>query len=121
MDVSIGRVVGVLALVLVLYAIITQPLTSASMARAGGSELAEAGTSVRQFLTSLDFNGSPGSSSESRTSTRSGTTASSYTVRPGDTLSSIAARQGTTADALADRNGLADADRIRPGQELELG
>ena len=112
--------VGVLALILVLYAIITQPLTSASTARSAGSGLAEAGTSVRQFLTSLDFNGPSGGSSESEETTRTSTTASSYTVRPGDTLSSIAARQGTTAGALADRNGLADADRILPGQELEL-
>ena len=117
---NVGRVVGILVLVLVLYAIITQPLNSAAMARAGGSGLAEAGTSVRQFLTSLDLNGSSGTSSGSRTTTRSGSTASSYTVRSGDTLSSIAARQGTTAGALAARNGLADADRIRPGQRLAL-
>ncbi|MFC5064632.1 LysM peptidoglycan-binding domain-containing protein [Actinomycetospora atypica] len=119
---NVGRVVGVLVLILVLYAIITQPLNSAAMARSGGSSLAEAGTSVRQFLTSLDFNGSSGGSSASRTAgTRDGSTASSYTVRPGDTLSTIAARQGTTAAALAARNDLADADLIVPGQELDLG
>jgi LysM repeat protein len=118
--VNIGRVVGVLALVLALYAIITQPLTSASTARSAGAGLASAGTSVRQFLTSLDFNGPSGGSSGSGSTTRTSGTASSYTVRPGDTLSGIAARQGTTADALAARNGLADADRIRPGQRLAL-
>lgn len=120
MAVSIGRVIGVLALVLVLYAIITQPLTSATMARQGGSELASAGTSVREFLTSLDFNGSSGGSSESGGTTPTSTSTSSYTVRPGDTLSSIATRQGTTSDTLAARNGLEDADRIRPGQRLAL-
>ena len=118
--VSIGRVVGVLLVIVVLYAIITQPLNSAAMARSGGNGLASAGTSVTQFLSSLDFNGSSGSSSTSRTAVRSGTTASSYTVRSGDTLSSIAARQGTSASTLATRNGLANADRIVPGQKLTL-
>ena len=41
-------------------------------------------------------------------------------LRPGDTLSRIAARQGTSASTLAARNGLADPDRIRPGQQLAL-
>jgi LysM repeat protein len=41
-----------------------------------------------------------------------------YTVQPGDTLSGIAARFGTTWQHLQQINGLADPNRIFPGQVL---
>ena len=45
-------------------------------------------------------------------------TAGTYTVRRGDTLASIAARHGTTVNALVKANGLANPNRIYPGQRL---
>jgi LysM repeat protein len=45
-------------------------------------------------------------------------TAGAYTVRAGDTLASIAARHGTTVNALVKANGLANPNRIYPGQRL---
>lgn len=44
-----------------------------------------------------------------------------YTVRAGDTLSGIAARYGTTWQRLQQINGIADANRIYPGQVLRIG
>jgi N-acetylmuramoyl-L-alanine amidase len=41
-------------------------------------------------------------------------------VRSGDTLSALAQQHGTTVDALVAANGLADPDRIRAGQQLQL-
>lgn len=46
--------------------------------------------------------------------------AASYTVRAGDTLADIAARFGTSWQTLAAANGLADPDRIMPGQQLAI-
>lgn len=46
--------------------------------------------------------------------------ATTYTVRAGDTLSGIAAQHGTTWQALQKINGIADPDRIYPGQVLKL-
>ena len=43
-----------------------------------------------------------------------------YTVRPGDTLSGIASRYGTTWQELQRINGIADANRIFPGQVIKL-
>ncbi|WP_052207781.1 LysM peptidoglycan-binding domain-containing protein [Croceibacterium mercuriale] len=43
-----------------------------------------------------------------------------YTIRRGDTLSAIAARFGTDVATLARSNGIADPDRIMPGQTLRL-
>ena len=43
-----------------------------------------------------------------------------YTVRSGDTLSGIAARYGTTYQNLAAINGIADPNKIYPGQVLRL-
>ncbi|WP_018686543.1 LysM peptidoglycan-binding domain-containing protein [Actinokineospora enzanensis] len=43
-----------------------------------------------------------------------------YTVRSGDTLSAIAQRNGTTWQELARINGIADPNRIFPGQVLTL-
>ncbi|GLZ56292.1 LysM domain-containing protein [Actinomycetospora sp. NBRC 106378] len=113
---SVGRVVGILVVVLVLYAIVSQPLTSAAMVRGGGNALQEAGTSMIQFVRGVaPSGGSSGSGSGS-----AGSSAGTYTVRPGDTLSSIAARYSVSTATLAARNDLADADRIVPGQRLSL-
>jgi len=43
-----------------------------------------------------------------------------YTVKPGDTLSAIASRYGTTYQVLAAINGIADPNKIFPGQVLRL-
>lgn len=43
-----------------------------------------------------------------------------YTVVAGDTLSGIAARYGTTYQALAALNGIADPNKIYPGQVLKI-
>lgn len=44
----------------------------------------------------------------------------SYKVRPGDTLAAIAAKHDTTVGAIKRLNRLADANLIRPGQQLKL-
>nr|WP_165247817.1 LysM domain-containing protein [Adlercreutzia sp. ZJ141] len=41
-----------------------------------------------------------------------------YTVKPGDTLSRIAAKYGTTYVDIAAKNGIADPNKIYPGQRL---
>lgn len=46
--------------------------------------------------------------------------AQTYTVKPGDTLSGIAAKYGTTWQALQQINGIADANKIYPGQVLRV-
>lgn len=113
-----GRFIGILVLILVLYAIVSQPLTSAATTRSIGSSLASAGTSFAQFFTAL----AGGSTSTSRAASTSLTgTGGSYTVRRGDTLSTIADAHGTTAGALARRNGLANPNYIVPGQRLSMG
>lgn len=43
-----------------------------------------------------------------------------YTVRRGDTLSGIASRYGTSWQALARKNGIANANRIFPGQVIRI-
>ena len=48
------------------------------------------------------------------------TTGTKYVVRAGDTLSAIAASHGTSAAALASANGIADPNRIFPGQALTV-
>ena len=50
---SVGRVIGLLVLVVVLYSIITQPSQSAATTREGAGHLADAGSSVTVFLTEL--------------------------------------------------------------------
>lgn len=113
--------VGILVVVLVLYAIISQPLTSAATVRSAGAALASAGTSLIAFFEGVAPGGSTGSSvsrSSSTGTSTSGTT--TYTVRSGDTLSSIAARYSVTPAALAARNDIADPDLIRPGQRLSV-
>lgn len=115
--VTMGRVIGVLAVVLVLYAVVTAPVTAAATARYGGSALASAGTTLSEFVHSLAVGNSRGAVSV--TSGR-GTAASTYTVRRGDTLSGIATEHDTSAAVLSARNGLADPDDIRPGEHLSL-
>ena len=43
-----------------------------------------------------------------------------YKIRQGDTLSEIAQRFGTTVDDLARHNNIADPNRIRAGQTIEI-
>ena len=50
---SIGRVVGLLLLVVVVYAVITQPTASAAMTRDGVGHLGDAGTSLTTFMSAL--------------------------------------------------------------------
>lgn len=45
----------------------------------------------------------------------------SYTVQKGDTLWGIAQAYGTTVAALAERNGVANPNRIYPGQVIQIG
>jgi LysM repeat protein len=47
-------------------------------------------------------------------------TASTYTVKAGDTLSGIAAKFGTTYQELAKLNGIANPNKIYPGQVIKL-
>ena len=46
--------------------------------------------------------------------------AETYTVQPGDSLSEIAAAHGTTYQELAALNGIADPNKIYPGQVLKF-
>ncbi len=43
-----------------------------------------------------------------------------YTVVEGDTLSGIASRYGTTYQKLAEYNGIADPNKIYPGQQIKI-
>lgn len=47
-------------------------------------------------------------------------TTKTYTVKSGDTLSAIAAKYGTTYQELAAKNGIADPNKIYPGQVLKI-
>lgn len=48
------------------------------------------------------------------------TTEQTYTVKSGDTLSAIAQKYGTTYQELAGKNGIADPNKIYPGQVLRI-
>ena len=61
-----------------------------------------------------------GSAPTSAAQPASAPAAQTYTVVPGDTLSGIAARYGTSYQYLAVLNGIADPNRIYPGQVLRL-
>ena len=50
---SVGRVIGLLVLVVVLYSVISQPAESASTVRDGAGHLSDAGTSMTTFLSQL--------------------------------------------------------------------
>ena len=43
-----------------------------------------------------------------------------YTVKPNDTLSAIASRFNTTVNDIAQKNGIADPNKIYPGQVLKI-
>lgn len=58
---TVGRVIGLLVLVVVLYAVITQPVQSASAVRGGAGHLSDAGTSMTTFLSQLSGGGSTSS------------------------------------------------------------
>lgn len=47
--------------------------------------------------------------------------AQTYTVKAGDTLSGIASRYGTSYQRLAQINGIADPNKIYPGQVIKIG
>ncbi len=49
-----------------------------------------------------------------------GSTQRTYTVQSGDTLSSIASKFGTTYQKIASDNGIADVNKIYPGQVLKV-
>jgi LysM repeat protein len=44
-----------------------------------------------------------------------------YTVKPGDSLSAVASKYGTSWQRLQQINGIADANRIYPGQVIKIG
>ena len=116
-----GRLVGPVALILVLYAILTQPLTSGATARSGGAALGSVGFSPGAFVSSVAAGSSGGTTSSSRVAATSSEVAPGpYQVRPGDTLSTIAASHGTSASRIAARNDLSDLNHIHPGQRLTL-
>ena len=48
------------------------------------------------------------------------TTEQTYTVKSGDTLSGIAAKYGTTYQEIAAKNGIANPNKIYPGQVLRI-
>lgn len=50
---SLGRVIGTLVVILVLYAIVTQPQESASSVRDGVSTAGEAGSSITVFFSNI--------------------------------------------------------------------
>ena len=58
---TLGRLVGLLVLVLVLYAVISQPVQMASSTRDGMGHLMDAGTRMTQFMSELV---TPGSASQ---------------------------------------------------------
>ena len=49
-----------------------------------------------------------------------GSSATYYTVKSGDTLSGIAAKYGTTYQKLASMNGIANPNKIYPGQKIRV-
>jgi hypothetical protein len=76
---SVGRVIGTLVVIIVLYAIITQPATAAQTTRGAAGTLGDAGSSVIVFLQSLT----------------GGTTSSSYTQVNGVPYGGVATGDGS--------------------------
>lgn len=67
--------------------------------------------------------GSPSSSSTSsqpKPVEQPSTSETIYTVVSGDTLSGIASKYGTTYQKLAEYNGIADPNKIYPGQQIKI-
>jgi len=73
----IGRVLGLVLLVIVLYSVISQPQSSAAMVRSGMQGLGSAGTSLTQFMSGVAAGAPSGVTTTSPsgvTTTRSRTT-----------------------------------------------
>lgn len=64
----------------------------------------------------------PGGDNQNTNSVSNNTTnnSSTYTVKSGDTLSGIASKFGTTYQKIAADNGIADPNKIYPGQVLKI-
>lgn len=80
---SLGRVIGIIVVVLILFAIISAPRDTAATTRNGLSGLQTAGSSITTFFTNVvhDLAVNTGSTSGSRTS-NSGATSGSRTSYP---------------------------------------
>lgn len=57
---------------------------------------------------------------KAKTPAKPASTAQYYTVKKGDTLSAIAKKYGTTYQAIAKLNGIANPNKIYPGQKLRV-
>ena len=66
-----GRVIGIVVIILVLYAIVTNPQRAANTTSNGLSNLADAGTQITVFFSSVvsDVAGSTGSTTAATTTT----------------------------------------------------
>lgn len=74
---SVGRVLGILVLIVVLYAVITQPTQSAATTREGMGHLADAGSSMTQFMSALGDGDGSATASDGSTTSGGGSTTSS--------------------------------------------
>ena len=89
----------------------------------GNLDLNEAYKDYPSIIKSNGLNGySKDSSSSNSHQINTNATSSEivYTVVSGDTLSGIASRYGTTYQKLADYNGIADPNKIYPGQQIKI-
>lgn len=64
---SIGRLIGILVVIVVIYMIVTQPVGSANMTRDGVSRLGDAGGQMVTFVSNVVRGVGSGSSSSDRT------------------------------------------------------
>lgn len=89
---------------------------------ASGSQASPAQPATPAHTVSTQAPAAQGSSTQAPSAQASGSAStpasSSYTVAQGDTLSSIARKLGTTVAQLAKANGIANPNRIYPGQKL---
>ena len=89
----------------------------------GNLDLNEAYKDYPNIIKSNGLNGySKDSSSSNSHQINTDTTSSEtvYTVVSGDTLSGIASKYGTTYQKLAEYNGIADPNKIYPGQQIKI-
>ena len=89
----------------------------------GNLDLNEAYKDYPNIIKSNGLNGySKDSSSSNSHQINTDTTSEEtvYTVVSGDTLSGIAGRYGTTYQKLAEYNGIADPNKIYPGQQIKI-
>ncbi len=91
--------------------------SSSSGSKAGGSKDSSTKNSGTED-SSTKNSGTAGSATAQPAAAAPG---GAYTVASGDTLSSIAEAHGTDTASIASRNGIADPDRISPGQQLVIG